>query len=360
MKSPLSAPALLELFKQTYQEWNEDKAPRLGAALSYYTVFSIAPLLLILISIAGFVFGEAAARGEISSQITRVVGSDAARLIETMAQGAQKPGAGILASIIGFVTLIMGAMGVFGQLQDALNTIWNVAPPAKQPLWATIKARFRPFLMLIGVAFLLLVSLAASTVISVLGNFVSEVLPLPSWVLQFVNLAVGFGIITLLFAAIFKALPEAHIQWPDVWIGSILTTFLFLIGQMGLSWYVARIASDSAYGAAGSLVAVLLWVYWSSQILFFGAEFTQVYANKYGSKLLPAADGVAGERTQETAALEQAQPSTPTQVFLKQSQVNEAAQKEEALREMVEDVGTILTGVGIALILHRLFSRKDR
>lgn len=354
MKSPLTAPALMELFKQTYQKWNEDKAPRLGAALSYYTVFSLAPLVLILVSVAGFFFGEAAARGEITEQISRVVGSDAAGLIETMAKNTQKPGAGVLASIVGVVTLIAGAMGVFGQLQDALNTIWGIEPKGKQPLWTTIRERFRPFLVLMGIAFLLLVSLTASAVISVLGNLISEVLPLPSWVLQLINLAVGFGIITLLFAVIFKVLPEAQIQWPDVWIGSALTTILFLIGQMALSWYVGRIASDSAYGASGSLVAVLLWVYWSSQILFFGAEFTQVYANKYGSKLLPAPDLDADP----SHTSQQKTPAFPAQVFHRQSQHNEAIQREEQLRETIEDLGTILTGIGIAFIFHRVFSRK--
>ena len=368
-----------DLLKQTFQEWNEDKAPRLGAALAYYTVFSIAPLLVILIAIAGMFFGAEAARGQISTQIDQVVGSQAAQFIEQMIESARKPSDSIFATVVGLGTLILGAMGVFGQLQDALNTIWEVQPKPGQGFFQTVKARLTPFMMVIGVAFLLLSSLAVSALIAAIGTWMKSWLPLPAMVLQTINLLIGFVIITLMFALIFKVLPDVQIQWHDVWIGAAMTTVLFMLGQLGLGWYVGKISAGSTYGAAGSLVAVLMWVYWTSQILFFGAEFTQVYANKFGSKILPSPNAIpvtAETRAQQGLSVRSSKiVSTPNvgddkapefhNILASQRREQEydgalrENQKMRAKNELLEDIGAILAGVGIILILKRFFGRKE-
>ncbi|HEX8550918.1 MAG TPA: YihY/virulence factor BrkB family protein [Abditibacteriaceae bacterium] len=284
---------LPSLLKQTYAAWNEDKAPRLGAALAYYTVFSLAPFLIIILAVAGMVFDASDARGQIMQQVAGTIGQDGADIIGTMVDNANHRGSGITATIIGGVTLLMGAGGLFGQLQDALNTIWGVAPRPDLGLMGMLRARFLSFSMVLGTAFLLLVSLALSAFLAALGNWMGGVLPLPAWVMSVLNFAVSFAIITLLFAMIFKVLPDAEIQWHDVWIGAAVTSLLFNLGKLGLAIYLAKAAPGSTYGAAGSLVIVLLWVYYAAQILFFGAEFTQVYASKFGSRIAPSPHAVA-------------------------------------------------------------------
>ena len=376
----MNASTIFGLLKQTFQEWNEDKAPRLGAALAYYTVFSIAPLLVILISVAGIFFGDEAASGQISRQIDQVVGHQAAQFIEQMIESARKPSDSIMATVIGLGTLLLGAMGVFGQLQDALNTIWEVQPKPGQGFFQTVKARLTPFVMVIGVAFLLLSSLAVSAGIAALGSWIESWLSVPAFVLQGINLLIGFIIITLMFALIFKVLPDVQIQWHDVWIGAALTTVLFMLGQIFLGWYVGKISGESTYGAAGSLVAVLLWVYWTSQILFFGAEFTQVYANKFGSKILPSPNAIpvtAETRAQQGLSVRSSKiVSTPGvgddkapefRNLLAEVRRDEDMgvavkenKKQNAKSELVEDVGAILAGLGFVLILKRIFAGKEK
>ena len=376
----MNASTIFGLLKQTFQEWNEDKAPRLGAALAYYTVFSIAPLLVILISVAGIFFGDEAASGQISRQIDQVVGHQAAQFIEQMIESARKPSDSIMATVIGLGTLLLGAMGVFGQLQDALNTIWEVQPKPGQGFFQTVKARLTPFVMVIGVAFLLLSSLAVSAGIAALGSWIESWLSVPAFVLQGINLLIGFIIITLMFALIFKVLPDVQIQWHDVWIGAALTTVLFMLGQIFLGWYVGKISGESTYGAAGSLVAVLLWVYWTSQILFFGAEFTQVYANKFGSKILPSPNAIpvtAETRAQQGLSVRSSKiVSTPGvgddkapefRNLLAEVRRDEEMgvavkenKKQNAKSELVEDVGAILAGLGFVLILKRIFAGKEK
>lgn len=287
--SPLQPKNLLYLLRTTFEEWNSDKAPQLAAALAYYTVFSMAPLLIIIIAVAGLVFGQSAAENQIVSQIRGTVGEQSAVLIQDMIKSASRPAAGVLATIIGLITLLLGAAGVFGQLKAALNTIWNV-PTAQGPgglagILYTLKQQFLSFTMVLGIGFLLLVSLVLSAAIAAVSNFVNNNVSIPPIVWEIINFIVSFGIITLLFAAIYKVLPDARIEWQDVWIGAALTSLLFTIGKMLLGLYLGRSSVASSYGAAGSLVVVLLWVYYSAQILFFGAEFTQVYANRFGSKI---------------------------------------------------------------------------
>jgi len=273
----------LALFKQTFTEFGEDKAPRLGAALAYYTIFSIAPLLLIAIAVAGLVFGREAAHKEISAQLGGLLGREGAKAIEEMIKSAAKPKSGAWATIIGIVTLVFGASGVFMQLKDALNTIWNVTAKKASGIKGFLKERFLSIAMVLGIGFLLLVSLVFDAMIAATGNYLDRRFPGGEALLQSLQLLVSFVLVTVLFAAMFRFLPDVHPEWRDVWLGALFTAVLFVLGKFGLSLYLGKAAIGSSYGAAGSLVILLVWVYWSAQILFFGAEFTQVYARTRGS-----------------------------------------------------------------------------
>ncbi|MEM1393922.1 MAG: YihY/virulence factor BrkB family protein [Cyanobacteria bacterium P01_H01_bin.150] len=283
----MSLKQIWRLLKETFKEWNEDKASRLAAALSYYTVFSLAPLLIITIAIAGAVFGDDAARGEIVRQIQGLVGKDGAEVIQTALENAQRPDTRNLASIISIGVLLFGASNVFAQIQDALNTIWEVKPKPGRSLVQTLRKRFLSFAMVGGVGFLLLVSLIVNTGLSAMVNYFSGLVPGVDWIWQIANLAISFAIITFLFAIIYKFMPDVKIDWSDVWVGSAITSLLFVIGKSLLGLYLGNGSFGSAYGAAGSLVVVLAWINYAAQIIFFGAEFTQVYARKYGSQIVP-------------------------------------------------------------------------
>ena len=278
------------LIKETFQDWSEDKAPRLAAALSYYTVFSLAPLLILVIMIAGFIIGSNDnIRQQILTQVESMMGAQGAEAVNTLITNTTAPGGGgIIATIISLVTLLLGATGVFGQLQDALNTIWEVKPKEGRGIMGMLKDRFLSFTMILGVAFLLLVSLVVSAALSVVNNYFTELLGGIGILAQILNIIVSLGVITLIFAMIFKILPDVDIAWGDVWIGALVTAILFTLGKQALSIYLSRSAPASAFGAAGSLVILLLWVYYSAQILFLGAEFTQVYARHKGSKIVPS------------------------------------------------------------------------
>lgn len=280
------------LLKDTFTAWSEDKASRLGAAVAYYTVFSLAPLLVIVIAVAGLAFGERAVRGEIIGQIQGTVGHGDAQLIQSMVASAHKPSTGIIAAVLGVATLLLGATGLFGELQDALNTIWKVAPKQRGIL-TQVRARLVSFGMVIGIAFVLLVSLVISAGVSAVGQFIGGVLPVPEIVLQVINFAISFGIVILLFAMMYKVLPDVEIAWRDVWIGAAVTSLLFTVGKLLIGLYLGHSGVASTYGAAGSLVMLLLWVYYSAQILFFGAEFTHVYTSRFGSHARPAPDATS-------------------------------------------------------------------
>lgn len=272
----------LGLFKETFTEFGEDKVPRLGAALAYYTIFSIGPLLLIAVSMAGLFFGDEAARGQVSAELNKVFGDQMAGATEKMIEAAAKPKSGRIATIIGVFTLMLGASGVFGQLKDALNTIWNVEQKPGGGIKGFISQRFLSMAMVLGIGFLLLVTLVIDAAVSAMGSRLAQYVGGEA-VMHVIQLVISFAIVTVLFAAIFRILPDLKIAWRDVWIGAVLTALLFVLGKFGLGLYLGKAAVGSAYGAAGSLVILLIWVYWSAQILFFGAEFTQVYARTYGS-----------------------------------------------------------------------------
>ena len=287
-----SPKAFWGLMKSTATEWSEDQAPMLGAALAFYSVLSIAPLLLIAVAVASVVYGEQAASGELADKLKKFVGDQGADAMQTMLQNAHKPGAGPIAALVGFGTLLFAASGVFGQLQTSMNTIWEVQPKPGRGLLGMVKDRFLSFAMVLGTGFLLLTSLILSTVVSATLSVVQNMAPGLKPLLAFSDTLVSAVVVILLFALIFKLLPDAKVAWRDVWVGSALTTILFLIGKALIGLYLGRSSYGSAYGAAGSLVILLVWIYYSAQILFFGAEFTQVYANRYGSQIRPSSNAI--------------------------------------------------------------------
>lgn len=277
------------LLKQTFQEWLEDKAPQLGAALAYYTVFSLAPLILVLLAIVGVIFRDdsAGAWNKITQQMSYFLDPSTLEVVQNIAQKASEPGKSAIAAIIGVALAIFGASGVFGQLQDALNTIWGVKAKPGGGVWGFLRTRFLSFAMVAGVCFLLLVSLTLESLLKAFSHYVQSILPGGIVVALAVYLIFDFAIVVLLFAMIFKFLPDVQIQWRDVWIGAVITAILFGIGKWLLGFYLGSGAAGSAYGAASSLITLLLWVYYSSQILLFGAEFTQVYAARAGRAFKP-------------------------------------------------------------------------
>jgi membrane protein len=285
------------ILKKTASDWMEDQAPTLGAALAYYTVFSLAPLLIISIAIAGLIFGQEAAQGQIFEQLRGLLGEESGKAMEEMVQSAgAKPASGVVATIIGVVTLLFGASGVFGQLQTSLNTIWEVEPKPGRGIWGILRDRILSFGFILVIGFLLLVSLVLTAGIALVAQWFGGMFPGMEALAQILNFVLSIGLITLLFAMIFKFLPDAKIAWHDVWIGAFITAVLFTIGKFALGLYLGKSGVGSSYGAAGSLIVLLLWVYYSSQILFFGAEFTQVYANRFGERVAPGDNAVAVEK----------------------------------------------------------------
>jgi membrane protein len=278
------------LGKDAAQEWVKDKVPRLGAALAFYTVLSLAPLLIIVIAIVGLVFGEQAAQGQLVAQIHDLVGKDGATAIEVMVANARKPTAGIISSVLSVTMLLLGATGVFSELQDSLNTIWEVEPKPGRGVWGVVRNRFLTFALVLAIGFLLLVSLVLSAALQMLGDFVSGLLSDYVSFLQATNFLLSLVVFTLLFATIFKLLPDVRIGWKDVWLGAAVTAVLFVLGKSLIGLYLGRSSIGSTYGAAGSLVVLLVWVYYSAQILYFGAEFTKVYAARFGTRIQPARD----------------------------------------------------------------------
>ncbi len=290
-----------QLLKQTANEWIEDKAPQLGAALAYYTVFSLAPLILLLLAVIGVLFRSdpSGAWTRMSTQMSYFLDKSAMDVLEGIAQKAAEPGKGTLATIIGIALALFGASGVFGQLQDALNTIWGVKAKPGLGIWGFLRARFVSFAMVGGVCFLLLVSLVVESLLKGFSHYVQAMLPGGLAVAVGVYLVFDFAVVVLLFAMIFKVLPDAKIGWRDVWIGSVMTAIFFLIGKWALGLYLGSGTAASAYGAASSLITLLLWIYYSSQILLFGAEFTQVYANHTGARIKPDDYAVCVEQHEE-------------------------------------------------------------
>ncbi|PZD70729.1 hypothetical protein C1752_09735 [Acaryochloris thomasi RCC1774] len=278
----------IKLLRMTIAKWQADKASRLAAALAYYTAFSLAPILVIVIAILSLAFGEEAAQAQILAQFRDLVGDDGAAIVKVMMRDTQQSGSGITATLSSLVFLVFGATGMFAQLQDALNTIWQVKPKPGRGIVSFVRDRVLSFAMVLGIGFLLLVALIFSAGLAVISEYLNKGSEGLIQIGQFLDLVISFGVITILFAMIYKVLPDVMIKWSDVWVGAIMTSILFSVGKALIGLYLGHSSFSSTYGAAGSLAVLLLWVYYSAQILFFGAELTQVYAQKYGSKILPA------------------------------------------------------------------------
>ncbi|MGZ9030471.1 MAG: YhjD/YihY/BrkB family envelope integrity protein [Burkholderiaceae bacterium] len=290
-------------FKGAATAFIDDFAPSMGAALAYYTMFSIAPLLFLVIMLAGLIFGEEAASGEIFAQLRGLMGEDGAKAVQTMVQSVKEPAAGAIGTVIGAIALLIGATTVFGELQSALDRIWR--SPAREKasgLWAMVQTRLLSFGMILGIGFLLMVSLVASAMLAALGKWWGPMLGGWETLAQVLNFAISFGLFTAAFGLIYKFMPRVTIEWHDVWIGAAVTALLFTIGKLLIGLYIGKSAIASGFGAAGSIVVVLVWVYYSAQIFLFGAEFTWVYSHEFGSRRGAERPAKAEEAPQRSAA----------------------------------------------------------
>ena len=275
-----------DLIKRAFREWRDDDAMTLGAALAYYAIFSMAPLLVIAIAVSGIIFGADEARRRIVAEISGFLGTDAAGAINGMIAGARRFSGNVLATILGVLVLALGATGFFGHLQQSINRIWNLPPRPPGGLKAVIRDRFLSMTMVLGTGFLLLVSLVISAGLSAAGDRLGRHLPhAAGFLFAGLQAIVSWAVVGVLFAAIFKFLPDTEIAWIDVWVGAAVTALLFSVGQFAIGLYLGRAATSSVYGGAGALAVVLLWTYYSSLLLFFGAEITQVYSETYGTRI---------------------------------------------------------------------------
>ena len=273
---------LIDLLKRAFREWNSHEAPRMGAALAFYTVLSLAPLVIVVVGIVALAFGQSSAQSQLLEQFRQMIGDDGARAVETVLKSAQKPASGIIANAIGLITLLFGASGVFVELQSAMNKLWDVKPKESGGIVGMIKDRFLSFGMVLAIGFLLLASLTVSAALGAAGKFLGGLGIFPAWLLEAVNFGVSLAVVSGIFALIFRYVPDTRIPWNAVWNGAIATAVLFTIGKTAIGMYLGKAGVGSAYGAAGSLVVLVVWVYYSAQIFFFGAEFTHVVAGAHG------------------------------------------------------------------------------
>jgi membrane protein len=280
--------AIFNLLKASVSAWSEDKSPRLGAALSFYTVFAMPPLFMIAIFIASLVFDPTSVQTQMFSEVGGLIGKKSAEAIQTAMAAQYQTNKGLVASIIAITTLVITATGLFIELQDALNTIWRVEARPGHGVLGFIRIRLLSFAMVVGIGFLLMVSLIVSAALAAATKFIGGFFPSVGVLSEIGSDIVSFAVIMVLFAMIFKVLPDVRIAWRDVWIGAAVTSLLFTAGKFLLGWYLGRSTTITAYGAAGSVVLILLWVYYSAQILFFGAEITKVYATRFGVHPRPA------------------------------------------------------------------------
>lgn len=363
------------IVKQAFKGWSDDKAASMGAALSYYTVFSIAPLLLIVISVAGLVFGEEAARGAIVAQLQGLLGEQSAQTIESVVEATNKPAQGVVGTLVGLALLLVGATTVFAELQDALDRIWH-APDRKQVsgLWGWLQSRILSFGMILGIGFLLLVSLVVSAVLAAFGDWWGGFMGGWDTLAQVLNFVFSFALVTVMFAVIYKFMPHVKIQWHDVWIGAAVTALLFTIGKHLIGLYIGKSGVTSTFGAAGSLVVLLLWVYYSAQIFLLGAEFTWAYAHSHGS-MRETAPAAAKQAADQPAIVAPADKQPQPVVALDRELYPEARKKKQEARAkplgpvgqriarrpvQAIGIGAVLGGIAAALLKSRLRVRGSR
>lgn len=358
--------ALWSLLKESVSAWDDDYAPSMGAALAYYTIFSVAPLLIIVIAVAGIVFGEDAARGEIFAQLRSLVGPEGATAIEGLVKSASQPAKSTVAAIVGVVTLIVGATTVFAELQSDLDRIWEVpAAPKASGIWKLLRTRVLSFGLVLGMGFLLLVSLVLSAALSALATLYGGWFNSYETLLQAVNFIVSFAVVTGLFAMIYKFLPRVPIGWHDVWIGAAVTALLFDIGKLAIGLYLGKSSVVSGFGAAGSLVVLLVWVYYSAQIFLLGAEFTWAYAHRYGSRREASATAptTSAERVDARHDISAGMPATSIGAVIDvqplaapadaATRVARGVDRHPALSMAIAAIGFAVAGFVTQLIAHR-------
>ena len=276
------------LAKKSVEAWFDDYAASMGAAIAYYTVFSLAPLLIIVIAVAGAVFGREAVEGQIVGQIASLIGVETAMGVQGLIRSASRPTSGVVATTISLALLLIGATSVFAELQTALDRIWRVPLPTRRAgWWLTLRARLLSFGLILGLAFLMMVSLIVSAAVAAFAKWASSMIPAAEVLLHTINIAISLSISSLMFAMIYKFMPQAKIAWRDVWVGAAVTAILFELGKIGISMYLGKSGMTSAYAAAGSMVVLLIWVYYSAQIFLLGAEFTWVLATERNAKIAP-------------------------------------------------------------------------
>jgi membrane protein len=277
----VSVRQVISLFKETYRNWSDHQAPRLGASVAFYSILSLAPLSILVTAVVALALGQESAQGALIGQARELIGDRGAETVQTLLKNAQKPASGIFASMVAFVTLLLGASGVFTELRDALNIVWNTKPQTTSGFMAMMAQRLFSIGMVLSVGFLLLISLILSAGLAYMGRVFGQLMPMPNFVLQTINAVFSFVVVSVLLALLFKYVPATQVAWRDALVGSIGTALLFTIGKQLLGLYLARASVGSTYGAAGSFVAVVVWIYYSAQIFFFGAEFTHAYADAH-------------------------------------------------------------------------------
>lgn len=275
----MTLPSLWSIFRRTFSAWSNHEAPRLGAALAFYTILSLAPLVILVIAVVALVFGHSNAQEQIIGQVQSTIGQEGGEAVRTMIRNAQRPASGLFASIVSAITLLFGASGVFGELRSALNKMWDVKEEAGGGIGRMLRQRVFSFGMVLAIGFLLLVSLLLSAGLAAMGKFLGSILPMPEFFLDVINFVVSLAGVSVLFALIFKFVPETTIAWKDVWVGAVSTAFLFAAGKLLIGLYLGKASVGSAYGAAGSIIVVIVWIYYSSMLFFLGAEFTHVLSH---------------------------------------------------------------------------------
>jgi membrane protein len=343
---------ILKLFQASAQGWSKDNASMLAAGLAYYTIFAIAPLLVIAVAVAGFIYGDAAVEGQIVEAIQGSVGREAAVVIQNLIARTQESSAGIFATVISVVLLFLGASGLFLNMQKALDVLWGVAPPPDQGIAGVVKQRLLSLGMVLGVGLLLILSFALSTAVSFLDEFFTEWFPVFGFAIPTLSILISLLLLTIAFAMIFKLLPDAQLVWRDVFLGAFVTAVLFSLGRYLISIYLSRGGVSSTYGAAGSLVLILLFVYYSMQIILFGAEFTQAYANQFGSKLIPAEDAQVVVRREPVTMTS---PAPPPPVI--RPPLSPAAHQASS-RQLERQVAAGLLGLALGLFLAFIGGRN--
>jgi len=349
-----------DLARKSVSAWSDDYAPSMGAAIAYYTVFSLAPLLLIVIAVAGAVFGRDAVQGEIVAQLQGLIGHDGALAIQGLIKSASKPAEGLLAGGISLVVLLVGATTVFGELQSALDRIWQVPQQNKSGVIGTLKTRLLSFGLILGLAFLLMVSLVVSAGVAVIGRWAGGIVPGWEIGLQLLNLCISLGITTVLFAMIYKLMPQARIDWRDVWVGAGVTAVLFEVGKLLIGLYVGKTSVASSYAAAGSVIVLLVWVYYSAQIFLLGAEFTWVFANEHGSRSAPGSPASAAANP-APAIPQKSDDAAPQQNAVTMRQPQTDVQQGPTWQQKVLVYGTLtVLQVAVRFAMGRAEARRRR